>query len=115
MNPSMRRLVQLTAVAGTMILALGAGAAAFGDDPAVLAARGIAVHGNEAAITIANLSPTPLRGTVVLRAHTASGELAATAPVSVPGGGSATVTVETPSPIEGGVTVGVVLDDGAPF
>jgi len=115
MNPSTRRWVQLITVAGTLVLILGAGWANLTGVKAGLAVQTVAVAGNEVAVTVANFSQQPLTGTVVVRAASLNNGMTAAVPVAVPGGGRTAVRVALPEPISGGVTVGVVLDDGAPF
>jgi hypothetical protein len=115
MNPSMRRRTQLSAIAGTMILALFSGQEALSRGTAGLVIQQTVVQGSAVTVTVANVSSRALTGTVFVRALSTAGEMGSLAPVSVPRGGTTTICVALPAPVAGGLTVGVVLDDGAPF
>lgn len=114
MNPSARRSIRLLAVAGTMILTLGASSMNLTGLRGGLEVQGVSVQDGGVAVAVANLSSRTLSGTIVLQSITTL-EVLAAIPVTIPGGGRATVFAAVPVPTGDGLTVGVVLDDGAPF
>jgi hypothetical protein len=115
MNPSTHGLTQLTAVAGSIILSLFSQQEAMTRASAGLVVRQTVVQGNTVTVTVANLSPQARTGAVIIQALSESVAMGSLAPVFVPRRGTTRISVELPSTISGGVTVGVVLDDGAPF
>lgn len=100
------RLTQTTIAAGALALAMTTA------NPTI---QTVATHGNEVVIAVSNPTARMQTGTVAARVLLSSGEVSATAPVSVAAGQTATVKMVLPGPVLGVVPVGVVVDDGVPF
>ena len=112
MSSTLRR-VSLLAVVGTLILTLGAGPGEFGDRRAGLQVQSVAVQGTAVTVVLANTTAVNLSGTLTIRPLLLLPPISV--PVSVAARRTLSVRVTFPGALTGGVTCGVVLDDGAPF
>ena len=107
---------RFTALAGSAMLVAGAGPPLLGGaDDSALQVEGFTVSGNFVHVAVHNTSDETLSGTVYVRMLLTSGEMGAMAPVTVAEGQKVFVGFLAPSPIEGILAAGVVLDDGSPF
>ena len=110
MNSTLHKM-SLLAVVASMILSLGAGTR--NDRVGGLQVQGVTVQSTRVNVVVANTSTTALSGTLTIRPLLILPPISV--PVTVPGSRTVTVSVTFPGVLVGGVTCGVVLDDGAPF
>jgi hypothetical protein len=112
MNTSLRR--PIAALAGTIVLLASTSALLAADAPA-LEVRGITVQDTVVRVELQNLGDTLVSGTLVAQVALGTGNATLVEPFEVAEGQKVFVEIHAPSAVEGVPTLGVVLDDGAPF
>jgi hypothetical protein len=109
------RLIQRTIAVVALVLAMTAATPSFGRGAKALTIRAVAIHGRVVTVSVANLAPRPLHGTVVARVLTRTGIVAVVASVDVAAGSTSTVRADLPETALDVPPLGVVVDDGVPF
>ena len=115
MNFSAKQLTQGTVVAVALLIAVTPTLAATSAPANPPTIQAIAIHGTQVAVTVTNLGAETRTGTVYVRVLVNGGEVLASAPITVGGAKTVTVTLDAGSQVVGAFPLGVVLDDGVPF
>jgi len=115
MKASTRRMTQLTTGIALLIFALTAATPALARAKAALKVQAVTTSDGAIVVEVANPTPRPLRGTIVVRAWTTRGVVAVIASLDVSAGETGTVRMDLPDAAIDVPPVGVVVDDGVPF
>jgi len=115
MSASTSRFVQVTLASAALVLGTAAAIPAGAKSANALTVRAVAVHGNQVAITVANLTGRAVSGVVTTRFLAGGVAQQLRLPVTAAAGQSMTIRYVAPAPPGDVLPLGVVVDDGVPF